>query len=67
MLDHLDGLQTERTRLRMTHSRPVPFPPEPLRSLAVRWAQADLAKEDVTGRRSLLLRTMDRLRIDFGS
>lgn len=67
MLDHLDGLPTERTHLRMTNSRPVPFPPEPLRSLAVRWAQADLAREDATGRRSLLLRAMDRLRIGFGS
>ena len=67
MLDLLDGVQTERTGLRMIRSRPVPFPPEPLRSLAIGWAQADLAREDRTGHRSLMLRLMDRLGIGFGS
>ncbi|MGI3171115.1 NAD(P)/FAD-dependent oxidoreductase [Pseudooceanicola sp. C21-150M6] len=67
MLDHLDGLDSERTALRMSHRLPVPFPPEPLRSAAIGWAQADLAKEDRTGRRSAMLRVMDRLGIGFGS
>ena len=67
MLDQLDGIHNERTDLRMTRSRPVPFPPEPLRSLAVRWAQRDLAREDLTGRRSAMLRLFDRLGIGFGS
>lgn len=67
MLDLLDGVQTERTTLRMTRSWPVPFPPEPLRNLAIRWAQADLAKEDRSGKRSFLLRAMDRIGIGFGS
>lgn len=67
MLDHLDGRETERTRLRMAHRRPVPFPPEPLRSLAVRWAQADLAREDRTGKRSALLRLMNWFGVGFGS
>ncbi|MDQ0314023.1 NAD(P)/FAD-dependent oxidoreductase [Amorphus orientalis] len=67
MLDMLEGRKTERTELRMLRSFAVPFPPEPLRSLAVRWAQRDLAAEDLTGRRSLFLRGLDRLGIGFAS
>ena len=67
MLDLLQGLHTERTALRMLRRRAVPFPPEPLRTLAVKWAQADLAREDRTGRRSVFLKTLDRLGIGFGS
>ncbi len=67
MLDLLQGTQTERTRLRMVRRRPVPFPPEPLRSMAIHWAQRDLAREDQTGKRSLFLRSLDRLGIGFGS
>lgn len=67
MLDLLDGVKTNRTTLRMTRSWPVPFPPEPFRQLAIRWAQADLAKEDRTGKRTTLLKLMDRLGIGFGS
>ncbi|MEM5470966.1 FAD-dependent oxidoreductase [Hoeflea sp. AS60] len=67
MLDLLDGVETERTSLAMSRSWPVPFPPEPLRYLAVQWAQRDLAREDITGKRSLMLRTLDRLGIGFAS
>ncbi|UWQ92409.1 FAD-binding oxidoreductase [Rhodobacteraceae bacterium M382] len=67
MLDLLQGKQTERTQLRMARSWAPPFPPEPFRSLAVSWAQADLAREDQTGQRSLLLKALDRLGIGFGS
>ncbi|WP_299356513.1 FAD-dependent oxidoreductase [uncultured Shimia sp.] len=67
MLDHLKDLRTERTELRMTQSQPVAFPPEPLRSLGIRWAQADLAREDRTGHRSLMLCAMDKIGIGFGS
>jgi len=67
MLDLLDGFDTERTSLAMSRSWPVPFPPEPLRYLAVQWAQRDLAREDATGTRSLMLRTLDRLGIGFAS
>lgn len=67
MLDLLAERQTERTRLAMIRKRPFPFPPEPLRSLAVGWAQRDLAREDETGRRSLFLRILDRMGIGFGS
>jgi glycine/D-amino acid oxidase-like deaminating enzyme len=67
MLDLLDGRDTERTRLAMLGRPPFPFPPEPARWLGIRWAQRDLAQEDRTGRRSLLLRSMDALGIGFDS
>jgi glycine/D-amino acid oxidase-like deaminating enzyme len=67
MLDMLEGQRNERTNLRMLRSWAVPFPPEPLRAAAIGWAQRDLAREDRTGRRSILLRTLDRFGIGFDS
>ena len=67
MLDRLQGLKTERTELKMLRSIAVPFPPEPLRSLGIKWAQRDLAREDATGHRSVFLKTLDRFNIGFGS
>jgi glycine/D-amino acid oxidase-like deaminating enzyme len=66
-LDLVDGLDTEVTRLEMVRRKPVPFPPEPIRSLAVRATRASLAAEDRTGRRNLWLRGLDRLGIGFDS
>jgi len=60
-------LETERTRLKMLRSIAVPFPPEPLRSFGIKWAQRDLAREDETGHRSAFLRTLDKFNIGFGS
>lgn len=67
MLDLLQGKETERTRLSMLRSQPVLFPPEPFRWLGVRWAQRGLAKEDETGRRSFLNKTLDRFGVGFDS
>jgi glycine/D-amino acid oxidase-like deaminating enzyme len=67
MLDLLAGRDTERTRLKMPRRWPVPFPPEPLRSLAVRMAQKGLAQEDLTGRRPPFLRLLDAMGIGFAS
>ena len=47
-LDLVDGLDTEATRLRYVRTRPVPFPPEPLRSAAVGLTQHPLAAADAT-------------------
>jgi glycine/D-amino acid oxidase-like deaminating enzyme len=66
-LDLLDGRETERTRLRAVTGNAVPFPPEPLRWPAVELTRAALAREDETGRRGLLLRTMDRFGVGFNS
>lgn len=67
MLDMLDGRETEHTRLAMLRRRPFRFPPEPLRTFGIRWAQRDLAREDATGRRSLFLRSLDLMGIGFDS
>ncbi|MGB0098976.1 MAG: FAD-dependent oxidoreductase [Nocardioides sp.] len=66
-LDLLAGAETERTAVQMVRRRPVPFPPEPLRYPAVQATRAALAREDETGRRGALLRTMDRFGVGFNS
>ncbi|HEY7968362.1 MAG TPA: FAD-dependent oxidoreductase [Candidatus Limnocylindrales bacterium] len=55
-------------RLRFVRSRPFPFPPEPLRSLAVNAVRHELDRADRNeGHRSVLLRTLDALGIGFDS
>jgi glycine/D-amino acid oxidase-like deaminating enzyme len=68
MLDLLDGEPTERTRLRMVRTRPVRFPPEPLRYGVVqltRWSLDSADRND--GHRNLWLRTLDQLGLGFDS
>jgi glycine/D-amino acid oxidase-like deaminating enzyme len=68
MLDLLEGRRTERTGLALVRSRPVPFPPEPMRSAAIQLTRASLARADrSSGRRDLWLRTLDRLGAGFDS
>ena len=68
LLDLLDGLDTERTRLRMVRSRPLPFPPEPLRWAGIELTRRAAAKADARGgRRGPWLRTLDRLGVGFDS
>jgi glycine/D-amino acid oxidase-like deaminating enzyme len=58
----------DRLRLRLVRSSPVPFPPEPLRSVAVNAVRRELDRADRNeGRRGLLLRTLDELGIGFDS
>jgi len=66
-LDLVDGHSTERTALGMVRSRPIPFPPEPLRYPVIRLTQAALEAEDRTGRRGAYLRLLDRLKVGFAS
>ncbi len=67
-LDLLDGRQTEATRLRYVRAKPVPFPPEPLRSAVIQATRNRLAAADANGgRRGLWLRTLDRLGLGFDS
>jgi glycine/D-amino acid oxidase-like deaminating enzyme len=55
-------------RLRFVQSRPIPFPPEPLRYATVQAVRHELARADRNeGRRGLLLRTLDALGIGFDS
>jgi glycine/D-amino acid oxidase-like deaminating enzyme len=55
-------------KLRFVQTLPIPFPPEPLRSLAVNSVRWELDRADRNeGRRGLLLRTLDALGIGFDS
>lgn len=68
VLDKLLGEDTERTRLKMVRSKPLPFPPEPARQLAINMTRRSLAKaDDREGYRDLWLRTLDRLGLGFDS
>jgi glycine/D-amino acid oxidase-like deaminating enzyme len=68
MLDLLSGAPTELTELEMVRTRPLPFPPEPLRSAVVNLTRWSLARADANaGRRNLWLRTLDRAGLGFDS
>jgi glycine/D-amino acid oxidase-like deaminating enzyme len=67
-LDLLDRRSTEATSLRAVGSKPVPFPPEPLRWGAIELTRNRLAAADRRGgKRGLWLRTLDRLGLGFDS
>ncbi|MPY81974.1 MAG: FAD-dependent oxidoreductase [Actinophytocola sp.] len=68
MLDHLAGEETERTRPAMVRGKPLPFPPEPVRSLGIALTLRSTAAADRNGgRRNLWLRGLDRLGLGFDS
>jgi len=67
-VDLADGRETERTCLELVRRRPIPFPPEPLRSAGIEVTRRELARADRNaGRRGLWLRTLDRLGMGFDS
>ena len=67
-LDLLDGRSTQATRLTMVRRRPLPFPPEPVRSAVIQLTRNRLAAADRNdGHRGLWLRTLDRLGLGFDS
>ncbi len=68
MLDLLSGERTERTDLEMVRSKPVPFPPEPVRAAGIgltRWSLARADRRD--GRRNAWLRALDSIGLGFDS
>jgi len=68
LLDLLDGLDTERTRLAMVRKKPVPFPPEPLKWFFIRYTQRAIKRADQNeGRRNWWLRLLDLLNLGFDS
>jgi len=68
MLDLLSGEHTERTALEMARTKPIPFPPEPIRSLGIGITRRAIDKADRNeGRRNLWLRTLDRVGLGFDS
>ena len=67
-LDLLAGRETEATRTRIVRSRPLPFPPEPLRWTAIQATRRALAAADRRhGRRGPWLRLLDRLGLGYDS
>ncbi len=68
MLDLLDGVDNERTRLAMVRKRPLPFPPEPAAAIGINATRWSLDRADHNeGKRNLLLRTLDALGLGFDS
>jgi len=68
ILDILDHQNTERTALEMVRTKPLPFPPEPLRSLGIRLSRWSMDQADRNqGRENLWLRAMDWLGLGFDS
>jgi glycine/D-amino acid oxidase-like deaminating enzyme len=67
-LDLVDDLQTARTQLSLVRTKPLPFPPEPFRSLGVWLTRRALARADRRqGRRGLWLKLLDALGLGFDS
>jgi glycine/D-amino acid oxidase-like deaminating enzyme len=68
MLDLLSGQPTERTELEMVRTRPLPFPPEPIRAAGINLTRWSLARADERqGQRNLWLRALDRVGLGFDS
>jgi glycine/D-amino acid oxidase-like deaminating enzyme len=67
-LDIVDGRATDATLTRFVARKPVPFPPEPLRSAVIRITQNRMAAADQRdGRRGAWLGLLDRLGLGFDS
>ena len=67
-LDLAAARATERTRTPLVTSRPLPFPPEPVRWTGITLTRRSLARADARdGSRDLWLRTLDRLGLGFDS
>jgi hypothetical protein len=65
-LDLLDGVESERTRLKLVRTRPIPFPPEPARWAVIQATRRALSRADErAGRRGPWLRLLDRLGLGF--
>ena len=68
MLDLLAGQPTELTELELVRTRPLPFPPEPVRAAGINLTRWSLDRADRNeGRRNLWLRTLDRVGLGFDS
>jgi glycine/D-amino acid oxidase-like deaminating enzyme len=58
----------DRLRLRFVTSPPIPFPPEPIRSLVVDTVRRELDRADrEEGRRGLILRSLDAIGVGYDS
>jgi glycine/D-amino acid oxidase-like deaminating enzyme len=68
MLDQLAGRDTERTRLKMVRTKPLPFPPEPFASVGIQATRWSMDRADHNGgKRNLLLKALDAVGLGFDS
>ncbi|MFZ2095534.1 MAG: FAD-dependent oxidoreductase [Anaerolineales bacterium] len=68
MLDILHGKSTKRTQLEMVKRKPIPFPPEPFRSMVINLTRKSLDQADHhQGRRNIWLMMLDSLNLGFDS
>jgi glycine/D-amino acid oxidase-like deaminating enzyme len=68
ILDILDGCKTERTQLEMVGTKPLPFPPEPFRSIGIYLSRKSMEQADRNqGRENFWLRMMNWLGLGFDS
>lgn len=68
LLDLLSGEETELTQLELVKKKPIPFPPEPAAWAGVQVMMRHMIRADHNeGKRSLLLRTMDKIGMGFDS
>jgi glycine/D-amino acid oxidase-like deaminating enzyme len=67
-LDLLDGVDNERTRLKLARTRPLPFPPEPARWAVIQATRRAMARADENGGRAgPWLRLLARMGLGFDS
>jgi glycine/D-amino acid oxidase-like deaminating enzyme len=67
-LDLVSGADTELTRLQFVRSKPIPFPPEPMRSIGINLTRWSMARADAhEGRRNLWLKALDSVGLGFDS
>ena len=66
-LDFIANRESELTQLALVARKPIPFPPEPIRSLLVSKTRASLAREDIDGKRGPWLGLLDRMGVGFNS
>ncbi len=67
-LDLVSGTETDLTRMRFVRSKPIPFPPEPVRSIGIGLTRWSMARADARqGKRNLWLRALDSAGLGFDS
>jgi glycine/D-amino acid oxidase-like deaminating enzyme len=67
-LDLVSGADTGLTRMRFVRSKPIPFPPEPVRSMGISLTRWSMARADANqGKRNLWLRALDSVGLGFDS
>jgi glycine/D-amino acid oxidase-like deaminating enzyme len=68
MLDYLYEPTSPRLKIEMIRTKPIPFPPEPIRWIGIKLTQLSLAAADRNnGRRNLWLRLLDAFGLGFDS